>query len=55
VKPLRLGIAGANPARGWFRDAHVPALRAVTGFVIHAVSARDQATANAAAEALRAP
>jgi predicted dehydrogenase len=54
VKPLRLGIAGANPGRGWFRDAHFPALRAISGFAIHAVSARDQATANAAAEAFGA-
>ncbi len=47
--PLRLGIAGANPERGWFRDAHFPALQRVPGLAVHAVSARTQDIADAAA------
>ncbi len=52
--PLRLGIAGANPERGWFRDAHFPALQRVPGLAVHAVSARTQAIADAAAAAFGA-
>ena len=48
VAPLRLGIVGANPERGWFRDAHFPALTALPGLAIHAVSARTQDIADAA-------
>lgn len=47
--PLKIGFAGANPDRGWARDAHFPALRAVPGLVVHAVSARTQEIADAAA------
>lgn len=49
LAPLRLGIAGANPERGWFRDAHFPALQAIPGLAIQAVSARTQEIADAAA------
>lgn len=52
--PLRLGIAGANPERGWFRDAHFPALKALPGLAVHAVSARTQEIADAAAAAFGA-
>ena len=52
--PLRLGIAGANPERGWFRDAHFPALQRVPGLSVHAVSARTGAIADAAAAAFGA-
>lgn len=52
--PLRLGIAGANPERGWFRDAHFPALAALPGFAVQAVSARTQDIADAAARAFGA-
>ena len=51
---LRLGIAGANPERGWFRDAHFPALKQLPGLAIHAVSARTQDIADAAASAFGA-
>jgi predicted dehydrogenase len=51
---LRLGIAGANPDRGWFRDAHFPALRCLPGLEIHAVSARTQNIAESAASAFSA-
>lgn len=46
--PLGIGIVGANPERGWARDAHLPALRSLPGFTIQAVSARTQAIADAA-------
>lgn len=38
--PLRLAIAGANAARGWANDAHIPALAALPGFSLYAVSGR---------------
>ncbi|MGE3691489.1 MAG: Gfo/Idh/MocA family protein, partial [Novosphingobium sp.] len=47
--PLRIGFAGANPERGWARDAHFPALKALPGLAVHAVSARTQDIADAAA------
>ena len=52
--PIRLGIAGANPERGWFRDAHFPALQSLPAFTIHAVSARTAEIAEAAAKAFGA-
>ena len=52
--PLRLGIVGANPERGWARDTHVPALAALPGLEIFAVSARTQDIADAAATAFGA-
>ncbi len=48
--PLRLGVAGANVERGWFRDAHFPALQKLPGLAIAAVSARTQDIADAAAK-----
>lgn len=52
--PLRLGIAGANPERGWFRDAHFPALQCLPGLTVQAVSARSLEIADAAAAAFGA-
>ncbi len=54
LAPLRLGIAGANVERGWFRDAHFPALKSLPGLTVHAVSARTQGIADAAAAAFGA-
>ncbi len=54
ASPLRLGIAGANPERGWARDTHFPALAALPGLEVFAVSARTQAIADAAAAAFGA-
>lgn len=48
--PLRVGIVGANAQRGWARDAHVPALKALAQFEIVAISARTQALADEALE-----
>ncbi|SEO49388.1 Gfo/Idh/MocA family protein [Trujillonella endophytica] len=53
--PIRVGIVGANPDRGWGRDAHLPALRALPQFSIAAVSARTQEGADRAAAAFGAP
>ena len=52
--PLRLAVAGANPERGWFRDAHFPALQTLPGLAVHAVSARTQEIADAALKAFGA-
>ena len=52
--PLRLGIVGANPERGWARDTHVPALKALPGLEIYAVSARTRQIADAALAAFGA-
>lgn len=54
ISPLRIGIAGANATRGWARDAHFPALRALPGLAIHAVSARTRDIAETAASMFRA-
>ena len=45
---LRSGIAGANAQRGWAADAHLPAIRALPGVEIAAVSARTRAIAEEA-------
>ncbi|TVV75962.1 Gfo/Idh/MocA family protein [Sphingomonas solaris] len=47
--PLRIGFAGANAERGWARDAHLRAVRAVPDLTVKAVSARTQVIADAAA------
>lgn len=49
MTPLKLAIAGANAERGWARDTHIPALKSLPGFTLHAVSARTQAIADEAA------
>lgn len=54
-KPIRVGIVGANPVRGWARDAHIPALQALADdFVLSAVSARTRDIADAARNAFGA-
>lgn len=37
-KPIGVGIIGANPDRGWAKDAHIPALAALPQFRLAAVS-----------------
>lgn len=51
---LKLAVAGANAERGWARDTHIPALQAISGIELFAVSARDHEIANSAAEAFGA-
>ena len=50
-KTLRVGIVGANPQRSWAKDAHVPAVQALPGFLLTAVATRNEQSARAAAEA----
>lgn len=49
MTPLKLAIAGANAERGWARDTHIPALVALPGIELYAVSARNQDIADVAA------
>lgn len=53
-EPLRLGVVGAHPERGWAKHAHLPALAHVPRFRIAAVSAPTDARAQAAAKAFGA-
>jgi len=50
TKNIRIGIIGASMRNGWARDAHIPALRALPGFEITAVSTSRQETANETAK-----
>jgi predicted dehydrogenase len=52
--PIRVGVVGANPTRGWGSAAHLPALRALDGFEITAVATTRLETARASAEAFGA-
>jgi predicted dehydrogenase len=53
--PIRVGVIGATPARGWGTSAHLPALRALDDFEITAVSTTRQETATATAAAFGIP
>jgi len=53
-QPLKVAFAGANARRGWAKDAHLPAIGALQGLTLHAVSARDQDLADEAAGAFGA-
>jgi predicted dehydrogenase len=55
LNPLRVGIVGAHPKRGWALHAHLGALRSLPEFSIEAVSARTDAGAAEAAEVFGAP
>ncbi|WP_306318570.1 MULTISPECIES: Gfo/Idh/MocA family protein [unclassified Streptomyces] len=48
--PVRVGIVGLSARRGWASTAHLPALRALPGFEVRALSASSAASARAAAE-----
>ena len=52
--PLRVGIVGANPERGWAKEAHVPALQKLPGLKLAAVATRSEDSARAAAAAFGA-
>src|SRR6266446_537224 len=47
---LGVGIVGVSPVRGWAAAAHIPALRALPGYEIRALSARSAESARAAGE-----
>jgi predicted dehydrogenase len=51
TRPLRVGVVGANPNRGWARDSHIPALRSLENVQLAAVATTSRASADAAAEA----
>ncbi|MDO6414515.1 Gfo/Idh/MocA family oxidoreductase [Sphingomonas sp. BIUV-7] len=53
--PLKVAFAGANAERAWAKDAHLPAVTALPGLALHAVSARSQDLADKAAHAFGAP
>ncbi len=53
--PIRLGIIGATPSRGWATAAHLPALRALEEFEVTAVATTRLDTARATAEAFGVP
>src|SRR5437868_8012948 len=47
---LGVGIIGVSPVRGWASTAHIPALRALPGYEIAALSAHSAESARAAGE-----
>lgn len=51
---IRVGIIGANPNRGWALAAHVPALRSLPAYDIHAVSTTRDASAKESARRIGA-
>ena len=53
--PVRIGIIGATPARGWGTAAHLPALQALEEFELTAVSTTRLSTARATAEVFGIP
>src|SRR5437588_9549736 len=53
---IRVGIIGANPDRGWAAQAHIPALKSLSGdFEITAVSTSRRESADAAARLFGVP
>src|ERR1700689_3011672 len=53
--PIRIGVIGATPARGWGTAAHLPALAALEEFEVTAVATTRLATARATAEEFGIP
>src|ERR1700686_2197852 len=49
--PLRVGVVGANPKRGWAKDSHITALRSLENVQLAAVATPSRASADAAAVA----
>ncbi len=54
-RPIRLGIIGATPSRGWGTAAHLPALQALDEFEVTAVATTRLETARATAAAFGVP
>ncbi|TCO62733.1 Gfo/Idh/MocA family protein [Actinocrispum wychmicini] len=50
ARPIRVGILGANPDRGWAARAHVPAIQALPEFELAAVATTREDSAQAARE-----
>jgi predicted dehydrogenase len=55
MTPIRVGVVGATPARGWGTSAHLPALAALDEFEVTAVSTTRLETATATAAAFGIP
>jgi predicted dehydrogenase len=55
MTPIRVGVVGATPARGWGTTAHLPALQALDGFEVTAVSTTRLETATQTAAAFGIP
>ncbi|MCW2903619.1 MAG: oxidoreductase domain protein [Streptosporangiaceae bacterium] len=53
--PIGVGIIGLSASGGWAAQAHLPALRAVPGFEVRALSASSSASAKAAGETYGIP
>jgi predicted dehydrogenase len=53
--PIRVGVVGANPTRGWGTAAHLPALHALDDYEITAVATTRLDTARATAETFGVP
>jgi predicted dehydrogenase len=53
--PIRIGVIGATPSRGWGTAAHLPALMALEEFEVTAVATTRLDTARATAEAFGIP
>ena len=53
--PIRVGVIGANPDRGWGTAAHLPALAALEEFQVTAVATTRLSSARATAEAFGIP
>jgi predicted dehydrogenase len=50
LSTLGVGIIGVSPSRGWAATAHIPALRALPGYEIRALSAHSAESARAAGD-----
>jgi predicted dehydrogenase len=53
--PIRVGIIGVHPEKGWATTAHIPALRQLPHYRITALSHHDLPTAQAAAQKFGVP
>jgi predicted dehydrogenase len=54
-RPVRIGVIGATPTRGWGTAAHLPALKALEEFEVTAVGTTRLDTARATGEAFGVP
>jgi predicted dehydrogenase len=54
ARTLKVGIIGANAARGWVRESHIPAIRHLDGLTLWAVANKGRHAAEAAAAAFGA-
>lgn len=55
AKPIRVGIIGVHPDKGWATIAHIPALQGLSDFRLTAISHNDIDIANAAASKFGVP